>query len=138
MSVGTSKFVMSRRMLLKAGAALGYLHANCGMPCHSTRGLGEETKLVLRLRAGEFWPGNEPAPAMTDTYAATVNQMPTTAAVAHAFPGALRITPGAHDKSLVWLVSHLRGNYQMPPLVSHKIDDVGTAALASWIDALPK
>lgn len=35
-----------------AVSALGYLHANCGMPCHSTRGLGDETQLVLRLRAG--------------------------------------------------------------------------------------
>jgi len=25
----------------------------------------------------------------------------------------------------------------MPPLVSHKIDDVGTQKLADWIDALP-
>jgi hypothetical protein len=127
----------------KAGAALGYLHANCGMPCHSSRGLGDETKLVLRLRAGELWPDGSPgsgpaAASMTDTFKSTVNQDPTTAAVAQAFAGAHRITPGAHDKSLVWLVSHLRGNYQMPPLVSHRIDDVGTQQLADWIDALPK
>jgi len=85
----------------KAAAALGYLHANCGMPCHSSRGLGEETQLVLRLRADEFWsrPATSgdagaaavPAPvAMTDTYLATVNKDPTTAAVAQAFPGARR------------------------------------------------
>ena len=56
----------------------------------------------------------------TDTYRATVNQKPTTASVAAKFPDALRITPGAHDKSLVWLLAHRRGDYQMPPLVSHK------------------
>ncbi len=133
----------------KAGAALAYLHANCGMPCHSSRGLGDETKLVLRLRAGEFWPENLAAgdagsvtfptsATTTDIYTSTVNHLSTTAAVAHAFPGANRITPGAHDKSLVWLVSHLRGNYQMPPLVSHRVDDLGTQKLAEWIDALPK
>ena len=126
-----------------AAAALGYLHANCGMPCHSARGLGDETKLVLRVRAGELFADASPNGAVaavtaTDTFVSTVNQQPTTAAVAHQFPGASRITPGAHDKSLVWLVSHLRGNYQMPPLVSHRIDDVGTQQLASWIDALPK
>ena len=66
----------------------------------------------------------------------TVNQKPTTASVAAKFPDAVRITPGAHDKSLVWLLSHRRGEYQMPPLVSHKIDDVGTQKLADWIDAL--
>jgi hypothetical protein len=126
----------------KAGKAMGYLHANCGMACHSTRGLGDETQLVLRLRAGEFWPigssGAQPVdPTTTDLWHATDNQAPTTASIAQKFPGALRITPGAHEKSLVWLVAHLRGNYQMPPLVSHRIDDVGTQAIADWIDSLP-
>ncbi len=124
----------------KAAAALGYLHANCGMPCHSSRGLGEETKLVMRLRATEFWPttGGAPTPVeKTDTYGSTVNQIPTTAAVASHFPGANRIIPGAHDKSLVWLLSHLRDSYQMPPLISHVIDANGTQKLADWIDALP-
>lgn len=137
----------------KAAEALGYLHANCGMPCHSTRGLGEETHLVLRLQASEFWPdgswnadagtGHDPAsfplPAtMTDAYKAMIKQRPTTGAVAQAFPGAYRVTPGAHDQSLVWMISHIRGKYQMPPLVSHLVDDEGMQKLADWIDALPK
>ena len=126
----------------KAGPALGYLHANCGMPCHSTRGLGHETELLLRLRAGEFWPdGTTPgapvAATATDMVKAMIGQPPLTASVAQQFPGANRVTPGAHDKSVVWLVSHLRGNYQMPPLVSHQVDEVGMKTLADWIDALP-
>jgi hypothetical protein len=125
----------------KAGWALGYLHANCGMPCHSGRGLGEETALLMRLRADEFWSAdgksvNTPV-AMTDTYVATYKKDPTTASVAQAYPGALRITPGAHDKSVVWLLAHNRGKYQMPPLVSHKIDDAAMQKLGDWIDALP-
>jgi hypothetical protein len=125
----------------KAGWALGYLHANCGMPCHSGRGLGEETALLMRLRADEFWSAdgnavNTPV-AMTDTYVATYKKDPTTASVAQAYPGALRITPGAHDKSVVWLLAHKRGKYQMPPLVSHKIDDAAMQKLGDWIDALP-
>jgi hypothetical protein len=121
----------------KAGAAIGYLHANCGMPCHSGRGLGDETKLHMRLRADELFDvgGLVPA-ATTETYRATVRQDPTTASVVSEFPGAQRITPGAHDRSVVWLVAHRRGNYQMPPLVSHRIDDVGTERLAAWIDAM--
>jgi hypothetical protein len=134
----------------KAADALGYLHANCGMPCHSSRGLGHATELLLRLRADEFWPAapDEDAGAsagddstftdltQTDTYRVTVNQKPTTASVAAKFPDALRITPGSHEKSLLWLLAHRRGEYQMPPLVSHKVDDVGTQKLADWIDAL--
>ncbi|MEY4510920.1 MAG: hypothetical protein RLZZ450_3042, partial [Pseudomonadota bacterium] len=141
----------------KAAAALGYLHVNCGMPCHSTRGLGDETQLVMRLRADELWAtaggdagvrsvdaglaaGDAGAPvsvAATDTYRATINQAPTTMSVAQKFPGAHRIVPGKHEQSLVWQLAHVRGNYQMPPLVSHKIDEVGTQQLADWIDALP-
>jgi hypothetical protein len=121
--------------------ALGYLHANCGMPCHSSRGLGHETELIVRLRADEFWPtpGSAAIPLLasaTEAYRATVNQDPVTGAVASAFPGAHRITPGSHDQSLVWLLSHRRGDYQMPPLVSHQVDETGTQKLAQWIDGL--
>lgn len=119
----------------KAGPALGFLHANCGMPCHSTRGLGHETELVLRLRAGEFWPTAIDA-TQTDAYKATIMQPATTASVAQKFPDALRITPGAHDQSLVWLMSDRRDDYAMPPLVSHKVDDASVQMLADWIDAL--
>lgn len=119
----------------KAAAALGYLHVNCGMPCHSARGLGEETQLILRMRADQVWP--EPVSVeATDTYLATIGQVPTTASVAQHFPGADRITPGDHQRSLLWLLSHRRGDYQMPPLVSHRVDDAGTGALSDWIDAL--
>jgi hypothetical protein len=119
----------------KAAAALGYLHVNCGMPCHSGRGLGEETQLLLRMRADQLWPAPAPVEA-TDAYLATLNQKPTTASVAQQFPDALRITPGDHAQSLLWLLSHRRGDYQMPPLVSHRVDDDGTRQLSDWIDAL--
>jgi len=124
----------------KAATALGFLHANCGMACHSTRGLGDETQLVLRLRADEFWGADgkprEETVDQTDAFAAAVGVEPTTASVAKAFPGAKRITPGAHDQSLLWLLSHRRDKYQMPPLVSHQVDEVDSQALADWIDAL--
>ncbi|MEY2936424.1 MAG: hypothetical protein RL033_7173 [Pseudomonadota bacterium] len=119
----------------KAAAALGFLHVNCGVPCHSSRGLGEETQLVMRMRADQLWP--EPVPVeQTDAFQATVGRQPTTASVAQQFPGAQRITPGTHDQSLVWLLSHRRGDYQMPPLVSHRVDETGTQELSEWIDAL--
>ena len=131
----------------KAGEALGYLHANCGMPCHSTRGLGDETHLVMRLRAGEFWADGTTTPdggtptyplaAMrTDSWAALIDQIPTTGAVAQAFPNAYRVKPGAHEQSLIWKIANLRGTYQMPPLVSHSVDTAGMQTLADWIDAI--
>jgi hypothetical protein len=121
-----------------AGKALGYLHANCGMACHSSRGLGHETELVMRLRAGEFWSVTGPVVVSeTDTFKATVSRKPTTASVADQFPAALRITPGDHAASLVWELARIRGDYQMPPLVSHVVDEQHVRQLADWIDALP-
>lgn len=124
----------------RAGAALGFLHANCGMACHSTRGLGEETQLVMRIRASELWDETghrrDLAVADTDTYVATVGVSPTTASVAQQYPDALRITAGNHEQSLVWLLSSIRGTYQMPPLASHQIDEADNAELAAWIDGL--
>jgi hypothetical protein len=123
-----------------AAASLGFLHANCGMSCHSTRGLGDETQLVMRLRAGELWDDAGRRRALTvpdtDTYQATVGVAATTASVVSAYPDTLRITPGDHTQSLVWLLSDLRGTYQMPPLASHQVDEVDNAELAAWIDGL--
>lgn len=123
-----------------AAAALGYLHVNCGMPCHSSRGLGHETDLLMRLRADEIWADGRALmtdATQTQTYRNTVQQMAVTGAVTSAFPDDLRIVPGDHEQSLVWVLSHRRGEYQMPPLVTHVVDDVGTKQLADWIDALP-
>jgi hypothetical protein len=126
----------------KAGAALGYLHANCGMPCHSNRGLGHETELIMRLRASEFWQpdgsARVPSAATTETFIATFRKEPTTASVAQKYPGDFRITPASHEHSVVWQLAHTRGQYQMPPLVSHVVDEAGTQKLADWIDALPR
>jgi hypothetical protein len=137
----------------KAAAALGYLHVNCGMACHSTRGIGQETNLVLRVRASEVWSasdmGMDPTASdagaahtypydasQTDAVKAMLNTKPKTGAIAAKFPDQARVTPGAHDQSLVWTLSHRRDFYQMPPLVSHVIDESGAQTLADWIDAL--
>ena len=126
----------------KAGDAIGYLHMNCGVSCHSNRGLGNDTGLLMRLRADEIWPpgpGAAPSTAQqTDIYSKSVNSAPTTGAVADHFPGTVRISPGSYDSSLIWLLPHRRDEYQMPPLVSHVVDEVGTKLLADWIDALPR
>ena len=137
----TTKITLPEDGTGKAAGALGYLHVNCGMACHSSRALANETKLDMRLRAADFWPpaGAPPSTvAMTAAYTTAVGQPVKTQTYVDAFPGAKRITPGAHDQSATWRVSHLRGMFQMPPIVSHKIDEAGTQTLAGWIDALPK
>lgn len=120
----------------KAAEALGYLHMNCGAACHSDRGISGFTQLHMRLRAGEFWPG-PPSVDTTDTYTTGLNADVILATYQQAFPNTKLIMPGAHDQSLAWLTAHLRGEHQMPPIVSHQIDDTGTQKLADWIDALP-
>jgi hypothetical protein len=125
----------------KAAAALSYLHMNCGTACHSTRGLSGFTQLHTRLHAEELWPpaGAPPGTVETsDAYTTGLNQDVILATYSQAFPDTKLITPGSHEKSLTWLVAHLRGEHQMPPIVSHQIDEAGTQKLADWIDALPK
>jgi hypothetical protein len=123
-----------------AATALGYLHVNCGMACHSTRGLSGFTQLHTRLRAEEIWPSDGGAPASvetTDTYVTGVGAEVILGTYAQAFPGARLIEPGAHEQSVAWLAAHLRGEHQMPPIATRAVDEEGTAALAAWIDALP-
>lgn len=125
----------------RAAAALGYVHVNCGMPCHSERGVSAYTHFFGRLRAEEFWPspgGVLGTVETSDTYRTGVNAEVMIATYSSAFPGTQLITPGAHATSLVWVLPHRRGLRQMPPVVSHVVDDVGTQAIADWIDALPR
>lgn len=125
----------------RGAATVGYLHANCGMSCHSSRALANETKLDMRLRAGDFWPSvGAEASTIETTWAfrTGVGQDVKTKTYADAFPAAKRITPGSHEASVIWQVAHRRGERQMPPIASHKIDEIGTQQLADWIDGLPR
>jgi hypothetical protein len=76
--------------------------------------------------------------AATDTCRTGVNQDVLLPKYVQAYPGTKVITPGAHEQSLTWQLAHFRGLGQMPPIVSHKVDEVGTGKLADWIDALGK
>jgi hypothetical protein len=125
----------------KAAAALGYMHANCG-GCHATRGLSGFTQLHTRLRADQFWPADaaNALPALTvedtDAYKTGVEQPVMLPSLLTDFPDTKIIARGSHDKSLTWRLAHLRGIHQMPPIVSHAVDEAGTQKLAEWIDAL--
>lgn len=76
-------------------------------------------------------------PCPSTTRRAIARPRPTRSAVGRPeVPRRERITPGAHDMSLIWLMSHRRDDDAMPPRVSHKVDEPGTQALSDWIDAL--
>lgn len=128
----------------RAQAALGYLHINCGVPCHSpnSRGTSSFTGLLMRLSAKALLAGPVNV-ADTDTYKTTIGSdggvpfVTTQYLDDDRFVGHLRVTPKNPDKSLVWSVVSLRGPGQMPPIVSHEIDQKGAQLLRDWIGGLP-
>jgi uncharacterized repeat protein (TIGR03806 family) len=50
--------------------------------------------------------------------------------------GELRIDPGNHAASSLWLRTTARDQRRMPPLASNVIDEGGAALLEAWIDSL--
>jgi hypothetical protein len=128
----------------RAQSALGYLHINCGVTCHSpnSRGTSSFTGLLMRLSAKELLAGPVNV-TQTDTYKTSIGAdggvpfVTTQYLDDTRFGGFRRITPKDPDKSLVWAVVSLRGEGQMPPIVSHEIDKTGEQLLRDWIAGLP-
>jgi hypothetical protein len=141
-------------------AALGYMHANCGM-CHNNRSQVYNTKVNLDLWThadavatvpGTFaflsmmcdqWPGTAPA---NDKF------NPITSCEAGHATGALmetdisklkRIEPknpaesGLHDLMSLRATGMVGEMKQMPPLGTEIKDDTGLGALDAWINSLP-
>ena len=120
-------------------AALGYLHANCGVPCHNTGG-GEanSTGFHMRLLAGEL--GSVEA---TDTYQTGWNQA---TSGFHADGVIDRLTACDAPQSCVYIRMSHRDPFsdagydiatppiQMPPIDSHMVDPTGMALVAAWIN----
>jgi hypothetical protein len=121
-------------------AALGYLHANCGV-CHNPAGSaardtclvgegGERSScLVLRLSVTESGPDRDPA--ATAAWRSTVNQ-PTRGNFQGGYP---RLAPGDPARSALTVRAGQRGSgAQMPPpFASSKVDAQGVAILTRWI-----
>lgn len=129
----------------KAGPALGFLHTNCGLACHnaSDTAAASFTHLHMRLSAKAYFDAGMPVlPTDTDTYRTAVldggiNQPGPYASYIDA--GFLRITKGNAAHSLIPTVDGVRGpgTGQMPPLVTHIVDDAGVQAVTDWINAMP-
>ena len=129
----------------KAGPALGFLHTNCGLSCHngSDTASASFTHLHMRLSAKAYFDAGLPVlPTDTDTYRTAVldggiNKPGPYASYIDA--GFLRITKGNAAHSLIPTVDGVRGpgTGQMPPLVTHIVDDAGVKAVTDWINAMP-
>jgi hypothetical protein len=117
-------------------AALGYLHVNCGTACHNQGG-GEAngTNFWMRLDVATLTSVQS-----TDTYATGWNQ-PTQAYQIPAASTTYRFHAcDLSESAAYYRASHRQGvngtpsGVQMPPIVSHAIDDAGMATLAAWIN----
>ena len=119
-----------------AQAALGWLHINCGVACHNdTGGLASATNFWMRLNVGSL-----SSVQTTDTYTTGWN-VPDQG---YPIPGATK-TYRFHacdvPESAAYYRADLRNGVngtppgtQMPPIVTHVVDNTDVAALAAWIN----
>lgn len=139
-----------------AKAALGYLHANCGM-CHNGKSQVYKTKVTL-----DVWTHLDKIASVQESFAylSTVcDQWPgpdkftpiTACAAGHATGAAMdtdiskakRILPknpsesGLHDLMSLRATGMVGMMKQMPPLGSEITDPTGLGQVDAWIDSLP-
>lgn len=123
-----------------AGPALGWLHSNCGITCHSkSPGASCGFKgMVLRLAYDELHPSDGGAAsvkslkAYTTTYEVTASLAPAPdKRIAHGNPS------GSAISYLIGRRDPTNANGQMPPLASHQVDTAHVDAVNAWISALP-
>jgi hypothetical protein len=110
-------------------AALGYMHANCGL-CHN------ENSFVFSLIKMQLWLKTSELTSVADTstYKTTVNQALT---ASNPTPNTFRIVPGNAGQSDVHYRMNQRGELtQMPPLASEIVDPTGLGAVDAWINSL--
>jgi hypothetical protein len=128
-----------------APAALGWMHANCGS-CHARSVLAAafQTGMFTRITVPQLFPdGGAPSVKDLDTYATAAGIDATQPAFVPL--GMKRIAPGDADRSLVAYLAGRRdddagadsGTGQMPPLVTHVVDDAGVGSVRAWINAMP-
>ncbi len=117
-------------------AALGYLHVNCGISCHSQEPFaeGRMNGLDLRLEHGEY--AEVPS---TDAFRSAINQaydakaqLPTPVPPG----GYLRVRPTDATRSLVLARMKVRGPEQMPRIGTNVVDALGVMAVEAWIEQM--
>jgi hypothetical protein len=119
-------------------AALGWLHANCGIACHNTTSYACSSTLFMRLNVASL-----ATVRATDTWNTAVGRPLSGLDTAFVPPWPmLRITPGNPRASAVSYRASVRDtdpaqSNQMPPLDTHVVPDAGVAILNAWIQSIP-
>jgi hypothetical protein len=124
-------------------AALGYLHANCGVSCHNAnmRAKAAETGLMLRLEAAQLASAATTPAVKTGSFRVPdVNakfggiSVPDGGAPRDYFRDLL---PRDLARSLLLVRMKTRGaDGAMPALASDKVDDAGVSAVSTWISQM--
>jgi hypothetical protein len=105
--------------------ALGYLHANCGT-CHNSAGPLASLGLDLETRVAPGRSGSPTAGALACESRFHCDRIG---------PGALRVQPGAAERSVVLgRLSSRNPSVQMPPLGTHVVDSDAVSLVGAWID----
>ncbi len=115
----------------RAQAAMGYLHANCGI-CHNVTpgATGIPTPaMILRLSVGAT------TIQQTKTYQTAVNVATTDFT---SFPYRIEGQNPSNSGVIRTMMTRDNSRQEMPPLASKEVDDAGVAAVTAWIDELPK
>jgi mono/diheme cytochrome c family protein len=124
-----------------ARATFGWLHTNCGIPCHNSNSgaLAEGTGLFLKTSAAQLIAGGGATPLTEITpYVTAVNVVPKMTQFAS--QGFLRIYPGNPALSLIPTLDAARNNPnipQMPPIISHIEDTTDVTKMTTWISTMP-
>ncbi len=120
-------------------AVLGYLHMNCGNPCHNPNaGEAQNTNVWMRLAVATLT-----SPQTTDTWTTGVGVRANFAIAGLTSPQIF--TPCDPDHSAAYYrmdhrdgVDGVLSGTQMPPIVSHEIDTDGVALVAAWLNGFPQ
>ena len=118
--------------------ALGWLHANCGTACHSgsPSALAGPSGLRMRLEVAQLATVQS-----TSTWTTAVNVPSVFQPAPNA--GYLRIAPRDAARSTIPYRDGRRDAVgatvvvQMPPVVTHLVDDAGVQAVSAWINTMP-
>jgi hypothetical protein len=117
-------------------AALGYLHANCGVSCHNEtlEARGKPSGLYLRLEAGELGSVHT-----TDAVTTGINRVPNPNAEVGGLPAPqggpyYDFRPLDVARSLSVVRMDMRGTAsQMPRIGTNRIDEAGVNAIKAWV-----